>query len=67
VVPNQEKEQLEQQEQLQLQQQEQQQNSAADGQAINRHGCKTDINLKRHIQYILDIYLDIYILDLDAQ
>ncbi len=57
VVPNQEREQLEQQEQLQLQQQEQLQlqqqeqlqlqqqeqlqNSAADGQTIKRHGCKT--------------------------
>jgi hypothetical protein len=50
VVPNQEKDQLEQQEQLQLQQQEQLQlqqqeqlqNSSADGQTISRHGCKTD-------------------------
>jgi hypothetical protein len=48
VVPNQEREQLEQQEQLQLQQQEQQQNLAADGQTINRHGCKTDIRSKKH-------------------
>ncbi len=43
MVPNQEREQLEQQEQLQLQQQEQLRNSSTDGQTINRHGCKTDI------------------------
>jgi hypothetical protein len=56
VVPNQEKEQLEQQVQLQLQQQQQLQSSSADGQTINRHGCKTDI------QY--EVYSETYAQDI---